>query len=831
MDFDHIEDNISKPEGNVSPGYSASIDEHDMQDFHSFADADGGLPDPPSDDAGGLQFRAIDLIGERKSFSQFQLPSHYNQPEPCNEPGTETQLFGPPGPVSEFAHETEANASVEIGSEDSVEVVERDLKEQSETLEEPSAPGPLVSQQTWNELGSHSFGQFRQIPNSLLYPWEQGPMAAIFDFDADPLPQCLGLAEDVATEPANSSDSLQRRLTSFLLPDDAKYINAVKSIQDMNYFDNKSQQLELACSQWLRILSVQWSASGVGPQLVAALQKDSAGAEACMILKACFGVKSPSTLLKRASAFRKFYSWFDKSALCNELNSYPLPLEEAVVWEYFLFLRQQRDVQSKGYTVPSSFMEAVRFAKFTLDLQGTDSILCSRRLLGLAALERKAKGPTVQAPGLDPEHIRRLHEVLHTSSNMIDKLGAGCFLICLYGRARWSDMRYINHVQVEEGEFITCFTTEHKTASVGLRREQYLPIVVPWNGICNDEWVREWLDVYLQVGLDIDKRPLGPLLPAPRIDGSFCARPLTTPEAAAWLRGLLQGTSNWDSFRSHSLKATLLTWCARAGFDKETRAVLGHHCSAVSGSEVVYSRQLQTRALRKLALVLRRVKAGLNIEDEAMKKYGIISTPARFTPLPAARTPVAPVAATALQSEVPQQDKVDKMAVDGAVASALQLEEVQSVKEEDLSQQTLELAASELTLFPVEVVSAGIVEIESSSGSESSSSSSEYDSSSSEDIVQAQGPQVVEHVPEGIEYYRHVKSGLVHSCTLGQAVAACKIQMNANFKKLAREIHVVHPKCIRCFPKNNNRIRSLEQLTGCLDGYLKKYKAAGSKDP
>ena len=159
---------------------------------------------------------------------------------------------------------------------------------------------------------------------------------------------------------------------------------------------------------------MSWSASGVGPQLASALQKDSTGSEACVILKTFFGVKSPSTLLKRAGAFRKFFNWYDKSATCRELGDFPLPLIEAVVWEYFLALKQQRTVQGKGFTIPSSFLEAARFAKFTLDLQGSDSILGSRRLLGFSALERKAKGPTIQAPALSPEHIRRLHEVLHT---------------------------------------------------------------------------------------------------------------------------------------------------------------------------------------------------------------------------------------------------------------------------------------------------------------------------------------------------------------------------------------------------------------------------------
>ena len=67
----------------------------------------------------------------------------------------------------------------------------------------------------------------------------------------------------------------------------------------------------------------------------------------------------------------------------------------------------QRSV-AKGYTAPSTFLETVRFAKFTVGLLGADTILESRRLLGFAAIERNLKGPTRQAPGLELEHLQRL---------------------------------------------------------------------------------------------------------------------------------------------------------------------------------------------------------------------------------------------------------------------------------------------------------------------------------------------------------------------------------------------------------------------------------------
>ena len=849
MDDETLDETLDVP--GDSPGYSASLADDEL-DLQAGEGLDWVSDQPPQFSGEHLPFRAIDLLDEQPSFGS-ALQSRSQQPVVGLEAvdGTDTDLFGPLGVTEELFETHEGSAPLDVSSmrsQSPVVHVEGSLHEDHlesvrshspvvrvegslhEGHAEQSSTGPVVSSQTWNELVASSFAQFRQLPPSLLFPWEQGPMAAVFDFDRDPLPQCPGLAEMMPVDNVSNSDSLGSQLKSFALPEDAKYLHAVKSIQDMSYFDSKSQQLELACSQWLRILSVAWSASGIGPQLVGALQKDSTGREACEILKACFGVKSPSTLLKRAGSFKKFFSWFEKSPACQELGGFPLPLDESTIWEYFLSLKQQRAVVGKGYTIPSSFLEAVRFAKFTLDLQGTDSILGSRRLLGFSALERQAKGPTLQAPALSPEHIRRLHEVLRSASNAVDKLGAGCFLICLYGRARWSDMRYINHVVIESDESLTFYTTEHKTASVGLRREQYLPIVVPWNGICSDDWVRTWLEVYSQVGLDITKRPLGPLLPAPRADASFCARPLSTSEAATWLRALLQGTTDSEAFRSHSLKATLLNWCARAGFDKETRSVLGHHCSAISGSEVVYSRQLQVRALRKLALILRRVRGGLSIEDETMREYGVVTTPAPFTPGVAARTPVVVPPVVPVHGRTDAGADVDKSAVDQAVETAVALEELQSVKEEELNQLEVENAATDLT-FPIELVAAGVVEIESSSGSSSDSDTSESYSTSSEPVAQAEGPQVVELIPEGIDFFRHVKSGLVHSCKAGEQVSSCKIQLGANFKKLSRRIFVVHPKCIRCFPRNNNRIRTLEQMTGNLDAFLKKAKSSGPKGP
>ena len=496
-------------------------------------------------------------------------------------------------------------------------------------------------------------------------------------------------------------------------------------------------------------------------------------------LKASFGVKSPQTLLKRASSLRRYFKWHATLRLDAERAVVsPLPLSEPDVWDFFKWLKTGRQSTGRGYTNQAAFLETVRFSKFCLDMHETDGILQSRRLLGFAAIERLQKGPTKQAPPLELAHLQRLHDILETASCLTDRLGAAVMLVCIYGRARWSDLRYIHHVAIEEGRngFLTLFTTEHKTSAVGARREQYLPLVIPWLGVTHHEWVKTFLDVYLQAGLNIHRVPLGPLLPAPKQGGGFGIRPLSTPEAAEWLRLLLQGTPDSASFRAHSMKTTLLVWSAKAGLDKEVRAVLGHHSTALQGSDVVYGRHLQTRALRKLCMLLHRVRIGLGLEEDALAPNPF-ATPCAKTPAPHAvvmpSTPFPPVPPLAAQREV-----VDK-ALDEMNAAG----DAESVKEELLDEAQIASAAEKVSLFDLQMVEEGIIEIDSSSGSGSSSDSSS-ESSDGPAVAKPDINAFHEEVPEGIHFYKHRKSSIVHRVKSDSMIAGCGAVMSANFCKM-----------------------------------------------
>ena len=244
--------------------------------------------------------------------------------------------------------------------------------------------------------------------------------------------------------------------------------------------------------------------------------------------------------------------------------------------------------------------------------------------------------------------------------------------------------------------------------------------------------------------------------------------------------------------------------------DKEVRAVLGHHCTATEGSEVVYSRFLQVRALRKL--LLKRVRIGLGLDYDPV--YGEAFP---VTPLQQPRAAPTP---TMVEGQV-RTPAETVGPVEHAVEYVRDNEEECEAKEEAFDEDTARQAADGVSLFPLSVVSAGMIEIDSSSGSDSSSSSST--SSVWQAIRQPKDSGGYrEQVPEGDVFYVHRKSHLVHAAKAGSGSMRCKVKVNENFEELPRLLQVMRPKCLRCFPKAEGRVRNVDQLVGALDEVIRR---------
>ena len=146
--------------------------------------------------------------------------------------------------------------------------------------------------------------------------------------------------------------------------------------------------------------------------------------------------------------------------------------------------------------------------------------------------------------------------------------------------------------------------------------------------------------------------------------------------------------------------------------EKEVRSVLGHHCSAVSGSEVVYGRELQARPIRKLQMLLRLIRIGMGLEEIA--EHGTMAgvTPGVRTPGPQFGIHGAEAVTPVLPPRVlePMENPVNE-----AVSIVSDQEEMRSTKDELEDCVAVANSAGELSLFPETVVQNGLIEIESSS--------------------------------------------------------------------------------------------------------------------
>lgn len=99
--------------------------------------------------------------------------------------------------------------------------------------------------------------------------------------------------------------------------------------------------------------------------------------------------------------------------------------------------------------------------------------------------------------------------------------------------------------------------------------------------------------------------------------------------------------------------------------------------------------------------------------------------------------------------------------------------------EHDLNALCLEASNSDQP-FGETIHNHGLIEIDSSSGSESTSDSSEDEDSSSEHFANAMpAPVFSETVPEGFAFYVHKKSKIMHRAKLHAVTTVCKITIKS----------------------------------------------------
>ena len=105
--------------------------------------------------------------------------------------------------------------------------------------------------------------------------------------------------------------------------------------------------------------------------------------------------------------------------------------------------------------------------------------------------------------------------------------------------------------------------------------------MVGWaTGVSGAPWASAWLKLREIAGCDAEADKT--LMPEVLSDGKFGASRMTTQDGTLILRELLRltGVANLEAYGTHSAKATLLSWAAKAGLSRADRQLLGGHADS-----------------------------------------------------------------------------------------------------------------------------------------------------------------------------------------------------------------------------------------------------------
>ena len=267
-------------------------------------------------------------------------------------------------------------------------------------------------------------------------------------------------------------------------------------------------------------------------------------------------------------------------------------------------------------------MLSVSFSTHILGLIGGSSVCDSRRIDGAVKSHYEHRAKLRQRPPLTAQQIRVLELLVKDESRGAqDRVMAGFCLMLLYGRLRFSDGQRITGMKLEalhvDGKmvgFLECSAERTKTSYTLERKVRYLPIAVPVDALTSPPWLPVWDKLRSDQGLTCSgyTSPVYPIMPAPAMSRGWSQAALGVTAAGEWLRNLLRRTETVGSIRiaTHSLKASLLSWCSKAAISHDDRRLLGYHTASSDASMLVYSRDAMAGPLRSLCEIIGKVVSG-----------------------------------------------------------------------------------------------------------------------------------------------------------------------------------------------------------------------------
>ena len=206
-----------------------------------------------------------------------------------------------------------------------------------------------------------------------LYPWEKGRLGRFYNPSSSSslpsLPKLHPGSSNVIQVQLQVDDKSHVTGTLGLRAEQvstALHVSVVKSRVGVSYLEERGAKRDMAIRQWCELLSWDWEQSDPGLLTLSECPNEDYHSYCCAVLDACFGVKSPNTLLKRLYAVKSFHEWLGESD-----GRAWLPLQERDVWNYLCMLKDCKAPATKA----TSFIEAVRFVHFVFHVEGAWTVL------------------------------------------------------------------------------------------------------------------------------------------------------------------------------------------------------------------------------------------------------------------------------------------------------------------------------------------------------------------------------------------------------------------------------------------------------------------------
>ncbi|CAE7936028.1 unnamed protein product, partial [Symbiodinium necroappetens] len=335
--------------------------------------------------------------------------------------------------------------------------------------------------------------------------------------------------------------------------------------------EERRQRLQALC-KWSNLLRL---APKLFSERTLASLPDTGDQAVAEHLDLLFSRKSTNTLLLRVQPLMRFVLWA-RRACPDESPS------EQFVWVHCRWLQTT--------AAPSSidiFVSSLHFVHGTLGLG-------------------------VPAPPLSTAQVKWLEYLSGSAPDDYERLVAATLCFMVFARARRSDLARATHVQFDltsDGSdgFVECKVKNPKQVKAASRRNLFLPLTAVYRGLGSASWGALFFAARARLGLQNDGALDHPLIPALSSTGNWLPDCLSSAALTTWLRALLSRAPDADygliqQVRSHSCKATALSWCSKMGLDDRTVTLLGYHSQGRNMASLGYRRDVLAGPLREWSL-------------------------------------------------------------------------------------------------------------------------------------------------------------------------------------------------------------------------------------